>query len=80
MTVLLFAGEAYYAKGGMNDFQGSYSSVESAMNSVELFQYGIFNQLYDWYQIIDQETLEVLARSENQAHGVGYNDYVPDED
>lgn len=80
MTVLLFAGESYYAKGGMNDFQGSFYDVYSAMNSVEINQEEKSSLVWDWWLIIDQITLEVLARSEWQAHGVGYDDYVSDGD
>lgn len=81
MRVLLFAGESYYAKGGMNDFQGIFADVDSAKLIVDAnATCGSGYYAWDWWQIIDQNTLEVLARSEWQAHGVKGNDYVPDED
>lgn len=78
--VLLFAGESYYAKGGMNDFQGCFTDVHSAMNSVDINLEGPSSKHWDWWQVICQETLDVISQSECQAHGCGENSYCPSED
>ncbi|MGZ8887927.1 MAG: hypothetical protein ACXW1D_00045 [Halobacteriota archaeon] len=73
---MLFAGEGYYAKGGFNDFQGCFFDIESARRVVEANQASAGYDAWDWWHIIDNETLEVLDRSSYQAYGCDYNCYV----
>jgi hypothetical protein len=61
----VFGGNTYYACGGWNDMQGSYADVESANEAtVELLKLDYF----DWWQIVDVNSGQVLSQSENQAH------------
>lgn len=75
--MMIFAGESYYARGGFNDFIGAFLDVESAKLIVEDNAEGPPRAQWDWWHIIDSETLEVLAQSEAQAHGCGENSYCP---
>lgn len=60
----LFAGDVYYPGGGMNDYKGSFHSIEEA----EAFfrkggTYGIRNeymQIWEWAQVVDLKTMEVI--------------------
>jgi len=59
---LLFAGETYYPKGGMNDFKGDFDSV---LETQELFNKNYNNGKYDswdWCQVVDSSTLKVLFK------------------
>ena len=47
---LLFTFDTYYPSGGMNDFSGSFDTVEEARAAVKT----------DYYQIVDKHTLEVV--------------------
>lgn len=73
---LLFAGACYYAKGGFNDFQGAYFDTETAMKIVKANAEGPRHGVWEWWHIINQETLDVLAHSEWQAHGCDEDSYV----
>ena len=76
MTYLLFAGEAYYAKGGMNDFQGAFHDVASAKLVVDAAATATLYGIWEWWHIICQETLDVVERSDYQAHGCDEGCYV----
>lgn len=80
MSYLLFAGESYYAKGGFNDFRGSYDTHEEAAQVlVDNFE-GPASGTWDWWHVIDSSTLEVVDRSSNQAHGCDWDCYVGEDD
>ncbi len=51
---LLFSGDEYYPRGGWDDFQGEYDTLEEAKIIVE-------RQGDDWYHIIDLTTKETVA-------------------
>lgn len=67
---LLFAGETYYALGGMNDFQGCADTIAEAKLYFDNHGNGGFRD-WDWFQIVDSETLAVVLQSESQAYGNG---------
>jgi hypothetical protein len=58
---LVFAGSDYYPSGGWKDFKGSFDSIDEAkkfLNTEEL-------RSYDWWQIVDTTTQEVVERDAN---------------
>jgi hypothetical protein len=64
MKYLLFAGQEYYARGGVLDYQKSSDSIDELVN----FFYDNEDQKYwDWYQITDQN-LKIVRQTEKQAH------------
>ena len=49
---ILFAGDQYYPGGGMEDFRGTFDTVEEARAAA-----GRGRSRYDWAQVVDRETL-----------------------
>jgi hypothetical protein len=76
MAKLLFAGEYYYATGGFNDFKGTFSSLEQAMSVVNAEAHNVRYDSWEWWHIIDSDTLGVVARSDYQAHGCDEDCYT----
>ncbi len=64
---MLFGGEFYYAKGGLNDWLGTFNSLEEALEYKKIHFPG--HSALDWFQVFDKESLEIVARSESYAHG-----------
>lgn len=58
----LFAGECYYAKGGLNDFVDWFDSLEEALASFEKTD-------DEWYQVMDINCHQCVARSSCLPHG-----------
>ena len=52
-TYFLFGGDTYYPSGGMKDLQGKFDSVEECETFVE-------NMNFDWYQIVESDTLSIV--------------------
>jgi hypothetical protein len=52
----LFAGECFYARGGMHDFCGSYESIELAKQ----------HAFYEWWHVWDTVDGKCVAASERQ--------------
>ena len=66
---MLFGGEFYYAKGGLNDWLGTFNSLEEAFEYKKI-QYPEYTyRELDWYQVFDKTSMEIVARSEHYAHG-----------
>lgn len=71
---LLFAGNEYYAAGGVNDYQGDFDSVDDA---IDHFNGGggfadwdtekLYGQEWDWYQIVLSADMSVVT-SVGEAH------------
>ena len=62
---VLFGGTTYYASGGWKDMQDSYADLESAWAAAqELIQ----SDWFDWWQIVDINSGQIVSQSENQAH------------
>ena len=51
---LVFSGDEYYPKGGMEDFQGSFDTFQEAKNFADTVK-DCTGKLYDWYHIYDGE-------------------------
>ncbi len=49
----LFYGDQYYPTGGWSDYEGSFISVEDAMECV-------IKAKPDWYQIVNLHTGEIV--------------------
>jgi len=60
----LFAGECYYAKGGMNDLVRSYKSLRDANDGAKSI-----DEEEDWWQIMDSKMGVVVMQSTSQAYG-----------
>ncbi len=59
----LFAGCAYYPRGGMWDFRGFFDTTNLAREDLPTRKHTkeeSFIDEYDWYQIINAETFEVV--------------------
>jgi 3-hydroxyacyl-CoA dehydrogenase len=52
---LVFAGDFYYPRGGMHDFDSSYDTVDKAVEYCLGLPYG----LYDWAHIVDYINADV---------------------
>jgi len=52
---LLFAGQAYYPRGGSDDLQGAFESIESAY-------YFTMPSNSEWGEILDVQTMKVVGR------------------
>ena len=66
---LLFAGLVYYAKGGVHDLQGVYTTVEEATaQGQKLIQDEDID--FHWYHIYGITERAIVAKSKAQAHGV----------
>jgi len=57
MMYLLFAGNDYYACGGMNDFIGVYDSVDKAKTAFSLLKEG-----NEWAHIADSKDYSIVCR------------------
>lgn len=55
---LLFCNEEYYPEGGMNDFAGSFGSVEEAKESA--------GSKLDWAHIYDIKEERLVCRAVNE--------------
>lgn len=61
---LLFASDYYYPGGGWNDFQGSFESLDEAMDKARdmlRLRDSYPRRLADWYHVIDAETGDEVA-------------------
>lgn len=52
---LLFAGDRYYPSGGWRDFKMAFASVALAKAAALGF-----SDDYDWWQIVDKETHQIV--------------------
>lgn len=74
---ILFGGEAYYAKGGLNDFEGTFSTLEGAISwaqhKEQPYQGG-----WDWWQIVTlkEGVVRMVARTECTPHGADDEKFV----
>jgi hypothetical protein len=64
----LFAGDSYYPIGGFGDFLNTYVTPEEAIQAGTLFHtnYGYKSYTYDWYQVVDLNSLEIIASGVNR--------------
>lgn len=53
---LLFYGDVYYPNGGMDDFKGSYDTLEEAMKEKDSnYNYKVNYKVHGWVHIWDTE-------------------------
>jgi len=52
---LLFCGSNYYPNGGMNDCDGSFDTIEEALEALNKKEWS-----KDWYHIVDRQTMEIV--------------------
>lgn len=64
----LFAGDTYYPSGGFDDFRKTYDTPEEAMQAgtYSSNEFGYISYSYDWYQVVDLNSLEIIASGENR--------------
>lgn len=65
-NILLFAGESCHPQGGILDYKDSFHTPEEAVSTV--FKHNTKADMrltprWDWYQIVDRTTMEVLKSS-----------------
>ena len=59
----LFAGNDYYATGGMHDFRDCFDSVAQAEASAEKLE------CEEWFHVVDITTGQIVAGTKYQAYG-----------
>ena len=59
----LFAGNDYYATGGMHDFRDCFDSVEEAETSAKKLDCD------EWFHVVDITTGQIVAGTKYQAYG-----------
>jgi hypothetical protein len=74
---MLFGGEQYYARGGMNDFHGFFDEVESALGYIR--EYNVIQESsdfydpshpdIDWWHLYDNGYGFTAVATEEQAYG-----------
>ena len=69
MRYILFAGDAYYPSGGVNDIVATFNDLEYAKEHAEKprkrypeFMSEAWTEHYDWANILDTETLYTYRR------------------
>ena len=60
MTVHVFAGEQYYPSGGSGDHVNSF---DSAAEAVEWIEQEAIRSHYDWWEVCEATSLEILFKS-----------------
>lgn len=60
----LFAGYSYYPHGGMRDCINSFDSIDGAVSAFNDYNSGedMENIEFDWYEVLDTETMKVVKR------------------
>lgn len=61
MKYMLFAGEFYYAKGGVQDY------IASSDDLTQLEDRAL--EGYEWFHIIEVSTMTIVSATTTQAHG-----------
>lgn len=74
MMFLLFAGENYYAKGGMNDYIATFKTKDDAVQQGQLLVRAM-NSCYrsiEWWHVVEIGEggyIEMVARTKCTPHG-----------
>jgi hypothetical protein len=72
----LFAGDVYYACGGVHDLLATYPTLEEALAAAQAWETERDIGPYSWWHVIDQTTGQIVAASSTQGYGVTW---PPDE-
>lgn len=60
---LLFAGENYYATGGVNDFKEEFEDREECIKKgFKLLTSSKYEESCDWFQVVDSKTFEIVFK------------------
>jgi hypothetical protein len=59
----LFAGEDYYARGGIHDLEGSFDSAAEAEAEAQKLESD------KWYHVVDITTGQIVSGTKYQAYG-----------
>lgn len=73
MSYLLFAGDDYYPRGGAEDLQGQYNSIEEAISNHNPNEH---NMDGGWANILNLDTLEIVKEFN---HSEFWKEYIPNE-
>lgn len=65
----LFADFAYYPYGGMWDYRGDFATVEEARAFAKRPQGESWEEPWDWFQIVDLRTMEVVEAEGRSCYG-----------
>lgn len=69
---LLFAGDTYYPAGGLGDLIDKFDTVEEARQDAlkaRYFEDGSGTWYFDWYQIVDANTLTIVEHHQRGSEG-----------
>lgn len=65
----VFAGPYYYASGGLQNLRGRYDTLEQAIAGlIELNAKARGDDEWDWYQIVDVRTCELVRHKSGGGH------------
>ena len=65
----LFAGDVYYACGGIHDLHATYATLAEATAAAQAWEGARAFLPYTWWHVIDQVTGAILAASAAQGYG-----------
>lgn len=74
----VFAGECYYAKGGLHDYAASFDTISDAVEfatqtTLTHPEVGAEVAEYEWWHVFDMEERKIVRCSEYQGYGT-YNE------
>lgn len=85
---LLFGGNKYYPQGGVYDIHGHSESIDELKELTKHGYHGItkytigqgcalsmFSEAFEWWHIVDTETMEMVCESEERAYRQPCNEY-----
>jgi hypothetical protein len=73
----LFAGDVYYACGGIHDLLATYPTLDVALTAAAAWEADADTNPLSWWHVIDQTTGQILAASAAQAYGATWPPDVP---
>ena len=66
---LLFAGQAYYSAGGLNEYIARFETIESAsVIGDKLMRDELGYYSCDWYQVVDSLNMKDVVKAGNQLY------------
>lgn len=70
-SFLLFGGQAYYARGGWNDFVEGFDSIEEAKIKAESLRVQKEREMegFEWWHVVDASTRQIIFRSKGRPYG-----------
>jgi hypothetical protein len=65
----LFAGDVFYARGGIHDLLATYPTLDVALTAAAVWEANEEIVPYSWWHVIDQTTGQIVGASAAQGHG-----------